>query len=81
MSKKLLVTSSEREAIVLSDMLGTFLARTSMYSDDTLIKLRDDLDRWLQSDPEYKHHDECVKAIRDYLTAELKDRSNDRSTT
>lgn len=65
----------EREAIVLSDMLGTFLARTSMYSDETLALLRDDLDRWLESDPEDKHHDDCVKAIKDYLTAELNDRS------
>ncbi len=68
-----MTSSHEREAIVLSDMLGTFLARTSMYSDETLALLRDDLDRWLAED---KHHDECVKAIKDYLTAELNDRSN-----
>jgi len=75
------ITSAQREAAALSDMIGTFLARTSMYSSETLDLLRDDLIRWLESDPENKHHDECVKAIRDYLTAELEDRSNERSTT
>lgn len=76
-----MIGHNEREAAVLSDMIGTFLARTSMYSSETLTILRDDLIRWLESDPEDKHHDDCVKAIRDYLTAELEDRSNDRSKT